>query len=501
LETSSGGRQLIITWARIARTLPSVIAELTNASPIGSGPLFVKWEIDWVWLTSRVCAQHYQFGNFAPGEHGPNQIGDRLGLHLRSSEAKIRAKKERETGAHMWIDRSTVQNTALFIVVILITYFVGMMCWPSPPRRLPAPAGAAPHTTAVPQPAADTPSVAEKPRALTTEEIAGRCENAVAFVSGRHSAGTAFLVRSRLLATNAHVLCVERIEDLLVTFPDARIGSMTPELIFEDPRRDLALLAVPTDLAPLEIESDYHFRRGQEVTVIGNPGISDKLILKNAVSRGVVSTEAVIDRQNFYQLNISINHGNSGGPTIDSSGKVIGVATLGTHLEGIAFCIPAADLLSAIAQAESLTTDKNAILSLHRARYVAAYLAGIGYVYSDALGKAVTAMDLALTNRLDPNLAISLVQREVTGKLQKSKAFFINVFDQEFDRVCTDVRIAESVRNELRSFSDSCLAMIAALNAPEGSADTYRSRVSLLQEKHRWYIERLEAELVTKNRQ
>ena len=108
---------------------------------------------------------------------------------------------------------------------------------------------------------------------------------------------------------------------------------------------------MPTDLSPLEIDPSYQFRRGQEVTVIGNPGIGNKLVLENAVSRGVMSTTAVIEGQSFYQLSIAINPGNSGGPVIDSTGRVIGVATLkATSLEATAFCIPANDLLLAIDQ-------------------------------------------------------------------------------------------------------------------------------------------------------
>ena len=271
---------------------------------------------------------------------------------------------------------------------------------------------------------------------------------------------------------------------------------MTAELVFEDPRRDLALLAVPIDLPPLEINSGYRFRRGQEVTVIGNPGVGDKLILKNAVSRGVMSTEAVIDGQRFYQLNIAVNHGNSGGPTIDSSGKVIGVVTLKvTQLEATAFCIPAADLLSAIAHASSRTTEKDAVLAMHRARYVAVRLEAVGEFYTDALSRAVAGMDAAITNRLDPNRAIREVRQDMTAALNGLKPFFTDDLDHEFDRVSTDVRIADSVGHNLGEISKNCVAMKTAIDAPDGTADSYRARVSLLQEKHRWYVERLRADL------
>ena len=96
-----------------------------------------------------------------------------------------------------------------------------------------------PHTSVPPEPAVAASSAAGTARVLTTEEIARRCERAIAIVSGRHAAGTGFLVRPGVLATNSHILAVERIEDLRVTFPAAKIGSMMTELLFEDPQRDL----------------------------------------------------------------------------------------------------------------------------------------------------------------------------------------------------------------------------------------------------------------------
>ena len=274
---------------------------------------------------------------------------------------------------------------------------------------------------------------------MTTEEIAQRCDRSIAFVKGRRHFGTGFLVSPGLVATNAHVLSQERIQDIRAALPATQSESMPTELVLEDPRRDLAILAVPTDLPPLEIESAYRFRRGQDVTVIGNPGIDGKLVLKNAVSRGVMSTEAVIDGQSFYQLNIAINPGNSGGPTIDSSGKVIGVVTLkASRLEATAFCIPSVDLLSATAYAISHLDDADAVLAMHRTRYVAAYLNSTGELYGRVLSEAVSNMDIALASRVDPNQAINQVRKEMSGVLREIETFLTNDFDQEFRHVRDD---------------------------------------------------------------
>ena len=41
-----------------------------------------------------------------------------------------------------------------------------------------------------------------------------------------------------------------------------------------------------------------------------------------------MSTKVHLDDQHFLQINIAFNPGNSGGPVFDSTGRVIGVATL-----------------------------------------------------------------------------------------------------------------------------------------------------------------------------
>ena len=117
-------------------------------------------------------------------------------------------------------EKAPAKNTGLFATGVVITYFVGYDVLADVPRTPPVPAGIAEPTIASAQAGADTTSVAAS-RAWTTEEIAGRCDRAIAFVSGRHGFGTGFLVHTGVLATNAHVLSLERIEDLHVTFPAA----------------------------------------------------------------------------------------------------------------------------------------------------------------------------------------------------------------------------------------------------------------------------------------
>jgi hypothetical protein len=214
-------------------------------------------------------------------------------------------------------------------------------------------AAATPVAAAAPAP----PREPEAPKELSTEEIVAHNEKAVALIRHFRGSGTGFLVRPGILATNSHVLAGVPAERLQIYFPALGEAGHTPlpaTLLYENRRRDLTFLRVPSRLAPVRVAEKYEFKRGQAITVIGNPGVGPMLTLENAVNQGVLSTQPRIEGQDYYQLSISINPGNSGGPVFDKFGEVIGVVTLkAAQQEGIAFCVPHKDLREAIAQAEA----------------------------------------------------------------------------------------------------------------------------------------------------
>ena len=218
---------------------------------------------------------------------------------------------------------------------------------------------------------------------LTTAEIVARCEPSVALIKGNVSSGTGFVIKRGIVATNAHVIEEELLSGLEVRFPGAPEGKQGPlsaQLLYEDRKRDVAFLAVTTDLPPLELETSYAFQKGEDITVIGNPGMGDDQVLENAISRGVMSAKTVIEGMNYYQMSIAINHGNSGGPVFDSTGRVIGVATLKSHkAEAMGFCIPVEELRVA---AQEINKPHPEMVARHRA--VAAFksltLAGVLYL-------------------------------------------------------------------------------------------------------------------------
>ena len=196
------------------------------------------------------------------------------------------------------------------------------------------------------------PLVLGERRELKTEEIVARSEAAVALIQGEGGSGSGFLISPGLVITNAHVLNDEFMKNIEIHFPSGAAnvkGPFKAKLLYEDAHRDLAVVSINSKATPLKLAKAFTFRRGQDITVIGSPGVGGHL-LKNAVSRGVMSTETEIDGQKFYQLGIAINPGNSGGPVFDAYGDVIGVIkSRAAEEEGLAFCVPLSDVRSVLA--------------------------------------------------------------------------------------------------------------------------------------------------------
>lgn len=104
---------------------------------------------------------------------------------------------------------------------------------------------------------------------------------------------------------------------------------------------DVALLKVEGNNFPaLPLGSLEDVTTGEELQIIGFPGIAggnNSVLLDSSanaeptITRGVVSAlkKAKGNQKNLIQTDASINHGNSGGPALDSNGKVIGIATYG----------------------------------------------------------------------------------------------------------------------------------------------------------------------------
>jgi S1-C subfamily serine protease len=143
----------------------------------------------------------------------------------------------------------------------------------------------------------------------------------VVTVSTDSSVGTGFIVDSSgYVVTNYHVI-VDNPNKIKIL--DYQRDSFSARLVGKDETRDLALLKIDGNFRPLELADSDELEVGQKVIAIGNP-----LGLSFTVTEGIISglERAGPNGLNEYvQTDVSLNPGNSGGPLIDTQGKVVGI--------------------------------------------------------------------------------------------------------------------------------------------------------------------------------
>ena len=143
------------------------------------------------------------------------------------------------------------------------------------------------------------------------------------------------------ILTNDHV--VQNAGTINVRLTDG--ASLSAALIGTDPATDLAVIRANASYLPAStLGSSSSLRAGQLVIAMGNP-----LGFQSTVSTGVVSALGRALRstqgrliENIIQHTAPLNPGSSGGPLLDSGGKVVGINTAIIALaQGIGFSIPA----------------------------------------------------------------------------------------------------------------------------------------------------------------
>ena len=158
-----------------------------------------------------------------------------------------------------------------------------------------------------------------------------------------------FITADGYAVTNNHV--VQNAENVQVTTDDGKTYSA--KVIGTDQRTDVALIKIEGNDFPYVKLADHTPRVGDWVLAVGNP-----FGLGGTVTAGIVSARGrdigAGPYDDFIQIDAPVNKGNSGGPTFDVDGNVIGVNTAifspSGGSVGIAFAIPADTVKSVVAQ-------------------------------------------------------------------------------------------------------------------------------------------------------
>jgi putative serine protease PepD len=185
-----------------------------------------------------------------------------------------------------------------------------------------------------------------------------------------HAEGSGFVYDNRGdIVTNQHV--VNGAKSITVKFWNGK--TYTAHLVGSDSSTDLAVVRVDAPssmLHPLTLGDSSNVQVGDGVIAIGSP-----FGLQETVTSGIVSAlHRTMDAPNNYTISDSIqtdapiNHGNSGGPLIDSAGRVIGVnAQIQSDSggsDGVGFAIPANTVKSVVSQIAAGKTVAHAYLGV-----------------------------------------------------------------------------------------------------------------------------------------
>ncbi|MFM8891093.1 MAG: S1C family serine protease, partial [Planctomycetia bacterium] len=200
------------------------------------------------------------------------------------------------------------------------------------------------------------PPAAAEPRSV--EELARDVKPSVVTIRftgrrrGDEGLGTGFVVGDGLVATNLHVIGEAR--PISVELADGTRHDVTA-VHASDRAADLAIVRIGArGLVPLPLGDADGIAAGQEVVAIGNPHG-----LKQSVVAGRVSALRQMEGIEMLQLALPVEPGNSGGPLLDTHGRVHGIVSMKSLVTpNLGFAVAVGRLKQLLERPNPVTMDR-----------------------------------------------------------------------------------------------------------------------------------------------
>ncbi len=169
-----------------------------------------------------------------------------------------------------------------------------------------------------------------------------------------------------LIITNAHVILGRRGQVSNALSVTLRNGQDYPaRLVAFDAQRDLAALRIDAaDLFPIEIGDSHQLHAGDLVLALGFPwGVKGGATSGVVIGSGAQLPELGDNQRQWIAASLHLRPGHSGGPMVDSRGRLVGINTLMNGPEvGVAIPVHVAqEFLEAVATGQRQTEPSTTI--------------------------------------------------------------------------------------------------------------------------------------------
>jgi len=175
------------------------------------------------------------------------------------------------------------------------------------------------------------------------KDFSSRITQSVVTVSHDEGFGSGFIIsKEGHILTNYHVVKNHDHVKVKLTFGI----TLDATVLRTNQDYDMALLILNgSEFSPLTIGNSDSCYIGENVFAVGT---SSDIELNQSMTKGIISGRRSFEEHEYFQTDVGINSGNSGGPLINENGEVIGMVTakkVGRGIEAIGFAIPVNEII------------------------------------------------------------------------------------------------------------------------------------------------------------